>query len=903
MTTNPEIVQTLYWPPSLDVHFDLEFELQGFRTQEDKTQAGKTLLQKARQAFEAAFKAGVVADDLVHGRAFLVDRILQIVWQEHTLDEYSDLSLIAVGGYGRGELLPASDIDLLLLCSNTPNDNSCEKISKYIRQLWDMGLKVGHSVRTLDECEAEAIKDVTVVTNLMESRLLAGHEPLFGKMLACIDPDHIWPSRQFFEAKLEEQKHRHRKFGDSAYGLEPNIKEGPGGLRDIQMIGWVSKRHLRARRMSELVHHGFLTHDEYIELKAGQTYLWRLRFALHTLTGRSEDRLLFDHQRALAELFGYHDENANLGVEQFMQAYYRTVMRLERLNEMLLQHYKEAILYADVASQPIVLNAHFQMRLGFIEVRDTGVFETHPSALLELFLISARHPQIQGVRASTIRLLRQYRHLIDEKFRQDPVNHALFLDILRQPKGVTHQLRRMNRYGILPAYIPPFAQIVGRMQYDLFHIYTVDEHTLMVVRNIRRYSLPEFAEETPGCDKIFARIPAPEVLYLAALFHDIGKGRGGNHAELGAADAEKFCRLHHLPENQIQLVSWLVRNHLLMSMTAQRKDIGDPEVIRTFAKQVGSTQYLDHLYLLTIADIRATNPSLWNSWRQSLLTELYQSTTNALEADLQIPSKENELIAEIQNDALKLLRRAHIPLRAALSLWEEMSEDYFLRHTADEIAWHTQVLIECGEGRTPLIHIRLESARGGSEICVYSEDKPYLFAHVTTTLDRLGLDIVDARLSTARHGRVLDTFIVLEENGLPITDEYRLQEIKEQLGETMKHLDTPPKPLKRRLPQRLRHFEVPTQIDFIPQPESHETAILLRTSNRPGLLSAIAQVLAAAHLRLHSARIATIGEQVEDIFFVSEEDGDALLDLSRQQEIRLAIQNALSDRQNEAASA
>ena len=396
-----------YWPPSLDVHFDLEFQIQEFRIQKDKTAPGRALLKRAQKAFVSAFRAGVLADDLVHGRAALIDRVLQIMWQENGLDAWPDLSLIAVGGYGRGELLPASDIDLLLLCQTPPPEDRCERIAAFIRQLWDIGLKVGHSVRTLEECETEAAQDVTVITNLMEGRLLAGSESLFAQMKACIGPENIWPSRRFFEAKLEEQRRRHQKFGDSAYGLEPNIKDGPGGLRDIQVIGWVSKRHLRARRMSELVHHGFLTEDEYIQLKAGQTFLWRLPFALHTLAGRAEERLLFDYQRALAEQFGYRDEDANLGVEQFMQAYYRTVMRLERLNEMLLQHHKEAILYADAVAEPEILNAHFQVRRGFIEVREPTVFETCPSALLELFLLGARRPDIEGVRASTIRLLRQ----------------------------------------------------------------------------------------------------------------------------------------------------------------------------------------------------------------------------------------------------------------------------------------------------------------------------------------------------------------------------------------------------------------------------------------------------------------------------------------------------------------
>ncbi|APZ43240.1 [protein-PII] uridylyltransferase [Acidihalobacter ferrooxydans] len=881
------------WPPTLATHYDLDTAEQRFCAAADKIAAGREIIQAATAAIADAFAAGVLADDLVHGRAAVLDRILRACWQHVGLSVDGDLALIAVGGYGRGELLPASDIDLLLLCTATPDEARGEAISTFIRLLWDMGLHVGHSVRTLNECEDEAIRDVTVVTNLMEARLLAGNEDLYDLLEASIAPERIWPSREFFSAKLDEQARRHRKFGDSAYGLEPNVKDGPGGLRDIQMIGWVSKRHLHARRMSELVHHGFLTDEEYHELKAGQSYLWRVRFALHTLAGRGEDRLLFDQQRALADLFGYHDATANLAIEQFMQTYYRTVMRLERLNEMLLQHYKEAILYATVTAEPEFLNDHFQVSRGFIEVRYPQVFSTYPPALLELFLLSAQHPHIEGVRASTIRLLRQHRHLIDETFRNDLICRNLFMQILRQPHGVTTQLRRMNRYGILAAYLPAFALIVGRMQYDLFHVYTVDEHTLMVLRNVRRYSFPELADDTPGCAEIFARVPAPEVLYLAALFHDIAQGRGGDHSELGARDAEDFCRLHGLPEDQVALVSWLVRNHLMMSMTAQRKDISDPDIVLEFARKVGTQRYLDHIYLLTIADIRATNPNPWNSWRQSLLAELHRATTSVFKQGLETPQSGHELIAQVQIDALRLLREQGLSRRGALQIWEDLSDDYFLRHSADEISWHTRAILEHGAGKNPVVRIRAQSNRGGSEICIYAPEAQHVFAHVTSTLDRLGLDIVEARITSARRGMVLDTFIILEEDGAPVSEDFRLNEITSSLRTTLADVNATPAEVKRRLPRRLRHFQVPTQIHFSHAEGQHWSAIQLTTGDRPGLLSAIGQALIASKLRIHNARITTIGAQADDIFYVTEEDDSLLTDTGRQAEVKRAILQAL----------
>jgi [protein-PII] uridylyltransferase len=896
-------IEHIDWPPTLEPHFDLEGELGRLEHADDKLSARRELLGTARTALDEAFTAGVLADDLVHGLAAILDRLLRTCWRDATLHDNADLALVAVGGYGRGELLPGSDIDLLLLAAETPNEAQGEQVAEFIRELWDMGLHVGHSVRTLSECESEAAQDITIVTNLMEARLLAGSADTYTELQTRTGPERIWPSRQFFAAKLEEQAKRHHKFGDTAYSLEPNVKDGPGGLRDIQMIGWVSKRHLHARRMSELVHHGFLTHDEYGELKEGQSYLWRVRFALHSLTGRSEERLLFDQQRALANLFGYHDESSNLAVEQFMQTYYRTVMRLERLNEMLLQHYKEAILYADAVAEPAPLNSRFQVRRGFIEARHPDVFKEYPPALLELFLLSAQHPEIEGVRASTIRLLRQHRHLIDDDFRHDLLCRNLFMQILRQPQGITEQLRRMNRYGILAAYLPAFALIVGRMQYDLFHVYTVDQHTLVVLRNVRRFSVPELREELPECSRIFDEIAAPEVLYLAALFHDIAKGRGGDHSELGAQDAEDFCRLHGLPEASVSLVSWLVRNHLLMSMTAQRKDISDLEIVREFARQVGTQQYLEHLYLLTIADIRATNPTLWNSWRQSLLSELYEATVRVLQQGIETSQSGHELTAQVQTEALKLIRAQRLPQRDTVQLWEELSEDYFLRHSADEVAWHTKAILQHGVDSGPVVRIRPHTERGGSEIFVFTEDSPQLFAHVTNTLDRLGLDIVDARITSARHGMVLDTFMVLEDNGEALQDGFRLDEIEDSLKASLDNLDTPLPRIKRRLPQRLRHFQVPTRINFSHNESQHWSAIQLTTGDRPGLLSAVGQALADSHLRLHNAKITTIGEQADDIFYVTEDSGQPLTDAQRQAEVHRAIMQALDENIPASASA
>ncbi|MCU7812938.1 MAG: [protein-PII] uridylyltransferase, partial [Candidatus Thiodiazotropha sp. (ex Notomyrtea botanica)] len=526
----------------------------------------KTYLKHYTETLKERFATGLIpTSQLVTERASLVDEILKRAWQQY-FPGATEAALVAVGGYGRGELHPSSDIDLLVLLSSEENFDSLKtSLEQLLTLLWDIGLDVGHSVRTIDDCVREASQDITVITNIVESRLLAGSQPLFEVMLEATGSDKMWNSHDFFEAKWREQIERHAKHDNSISNLEPNIKESPGGLRDIQTIGWVAKRHFKIKNLHDLVAHGFLTEAEHKTLIDGQNHLWRVRFALHLLNGKHDDRLLFDHQRTLASQLGYDNDYANLAVESFMRDYYRTVMELSRLNEMLLQHFQEKILLKDELGDPTAINRRFQSRSNFLEVTHDQVFEETPTALLELFLILQENPKLKGVRASTIRLIRSHTYLIDEQFRQDIRAQRLFMKILRQPIGITRAMRRMNVYGVLAAYIPAFEGIVGLMQYDLFHVYTVDEHTLMVMRNLRRLTVPVYAEEHPFCTQLMNTLPKEELIYLAALFHDIAKGRGGNHSELGAIDAFTFCRQHDLSEYDSHLVSWLVRNHLVMS--------------------------------------------------------------------------------------------------------------------------------------------------------------------------------------------------------------------------------------------------------------------------------------------------------------------------------------------------
>ena len=654
----------------------------------------------------------------MHARAALVDAVLREAWQRHCAD-HADWALVAVGGYGRGELHPASDIDILLLVPQAPDARGSAAVERLVTFLWDIGLEVGHSVRTVAECAEESVGNVSVMTTLIEARLLAGSAALLAAMRAALAPERLWPVKQFFEAKVREQTERHLKANDTAYNLEPNVKTGPGGLRDIQTIAWVAKRHFGADSLDGLVTHGFLTEAELKRLKLAQAFLWKVRFGLHILTGRREDRLLFDHQLRLAQSFGYEDASYTLAVEQFMQRYYRTVMEVSLLNELLLQLFREAILTESEPPRP--LNARFQVRNGSLEAVSEEVFARTPSALLELFVLLQQHPEIHGVRAATIRAIGKSLWLIDEEFRQNPRHHRLFLEILRAPVGVTHELRRMNTYGVLGRYIPAFGRVVGRMQYDLFHAYTVDAHTLFVVSNLRRFAIPRYDHELPEASRVMQQLPRSEIAYLAALFHDIAKGRGGDHSELGAVDAEAFCLEQGLSPYDARLVAWLVRNHLQLSITAQKQDITDPQVINAFARRVGDETHLDYLYVLTCADVRGTNPKLWNSWKASLFRDFYQRVKRALRRGLETPIDAEQLVRETQDSARRLLLERGIAEADLARAWTRFTPSYFLQYSPEEIAWHTRLLAERDAGSDePLVALDPSSIHGTTAVLVFA---------------------------------------------------------------------------------------------------------------------------------------------------------------------------------------
>ena len=825
-------------------------------------------LAAAQSRLEVRFRQGEPVTALVGARSRSVDAVLALAWRRFGLDDRPRRALVAVGGYGRGELHPGSDIDLLILTRRTMRNGESEKIKRFLAFLWDIGLAVGNSVRTVRECVNEARRDVTVATNLMEGRLVCGSADLFARMQEQTGPNRIWSSRRFFEAKMAEQRERHHKFDDTGHNLEPNVKEGPGGLRDILTIAWVARRHFGAQTLSELVDHGFLTTEEYGALESGQRFLWRVRFGLHVLTRRAEDRLLFDHQRQLAETLGFEDDGERLGVERLMKRYYRAVMELSRLNEMLLEHFEEVILHVRRRDRIKPLNRRFQAVNGYLEVTSKDVFRRYPFALLEVFLLLQQHPDLEGVRASTIRLIRANRHRIDDRFRADIRARSLFLEILRQPRGINHELRRMHRYGILGAYLPVFDQVAGQMQYDLFHVYTVDEHSLFVVRNLRMFADPARYHEFPHCADIFARLPKPELIYIAGLFHDIAKGRDGDHSELGSDMVGEFCALHGFGDYDTRLVAWLVRHHLLMSITAQRRDISDPAVVSEFAQTVGDHVHLDYLYLLTIADIRGTNPGLWNDWKDALLHDLYRSTVRALIRGLENPIERAEIVLETRDEAGRLVVDTGIDVEMAAALWDNFGDDYFLRHSADEIRWHTENILDAGVADIPLVLVR--DGRGGIEIFVYAPDREFLFAASASILGRLGLTVLDSRIITGNHGMTLDSYVV-EDIAASSAGGSRHQEIRTALQLGLRNPADVPRNVRRLAKRQLKHFTIPVEVNFTSDASNQHTVMEVIAADRPGLLARIGWALADSRVRIRNAKIATFGERAEDVFYVTDE--------------------------------
>lgn len=822
--------------------------------------------QAGREALRERYSDPKLASPVLLGMSQLSDATLAELWQR--FDFPSSLLLIAVGGYGRREQYPFSDTDLLILLPDAHDEALLSKVETLVGELWDIGMDIGHSVRSLEECIVEASKDITVQTALLEARLLQGDRAVFknfyAQLLCQIDP------KKFFEAKLQEQHARYSKFQNAPYKLEPNIKEAPGGLRDLQLVGWITKCLGLGTSWRALARLDMLTSEEHLKLRRAERVLRCCRIQLHWRAKRHEDRILFDYQNTLAEDFGYSAaEHSSLNMrasEMFMAEYYRASRIVMQLTPLLLQALKSQI-YSQIGIETAPINARFQRKGSLIEACDPDVFTREPSSILEIFLLCQRERKITDIAPATLRALWNARPLIDDAFRQDPIHRQLFIDILREPSGITHALRRMNKYGVLGRYIPEYGSLVGRMQHDLFHVYTVDEHTMMVLRNIRRFANPAFTHEYPLCSRLLCEFDRPEALYLAALFHDIGKGRGGDHSQIGREIARTFCAAHPIHDEDKELVPWLVEMHLVMSQTAQKQDVYDPEVIARFAELVGNQRRLAALYLLTVADIRGTSPKVWNAWKAKLLEDLFNATTHQL-CSQNITA--HSWVNERKDEARRLLQLYGFRPDAHEAFWKELDTVYFLRNDARDIAWHTRSLYSRIDAAEPIVRAKLSESGEGLQVLVYTKDQHDLFARICSFFDQAGYSIFDAQIQTTRRGYALDSFYIYIADAPQTPYRDLISYIEYELARSITLAEPLSTPRTGRISRQLRHFPVEPRVRIRQDERSGKYYVLsVIAGDRPGLLAIIAKVLSEHAIDLHSAKIMTLGERAEDTFLIA----------------------------------
>jgi [protein-PII] uridylyltransferase len=863
--------------PHRDTNIDVFLDNQAFTLElahsKQPIQVFKNALASMRENMDREFTQGIDIEQLIYGRSIVMDFLLSSAWKMFQWPADSKVSLIAVGGYGRGELHPYSDIDLLILFDDQEPEQYQQSISEFLTFLWDIKLDVGSSVRSVEDCYQQSKIDITVATNLIESRTITGEPHLRSQMYDRVTSEEAWDAKGFLNGKLAEQVNRHQRTNNTEYNLEPNIKNSPGGLRDIHTIGWVAKRYFGATSIDNLVDYGFIKASELKILKKGQRYLWKLRYALHMINNKREDRLLLDHQRTLASFFGLKDQKGKLAVEQFMGKYYRIAMQMSGFNDLLLQYFDESL---NNKEDNVIeeINNRFQLHNNFLEVTHDKVFQNQPFALMELFVLLAQNRSIAGVRASTIRIIRDHWYLIDDDFRADIRNISLFMELLRQQDGVSTELKRMIRYGILGRYLPEFGRIVGQMQHDLFHIYTVDAHTVKVIRKCRQFRHPEHKDKYPIAHRVVNQLPKIELLYIAALYHDIAKGRGGDHSELGTVDVIAFCKRHRLGKWDTQLVAWLVRNHLLMSMTAQRKDISDPETIYNFAKHMSDVIHLDYLYVLTVADINATNNSLWNNWRASLMRQLYGETKLALKRGLEHPVDHQDLIEQVQQEALELLSINNIEQQRIDDLWSSLGDEYFIHETAKNIAWHTKSILEQNTLEKTLVLIKKTTLRlyeGASEVFIYSKNVNNLFAVTVATMDQLSLSIQDARIYPTDHDYCFSSYTILTQENKSIPDDAKkLKRINQTLVRKLSSPERYASIIKRRVSRQMKLFATPSRVKFSTDQSQNYTQVEVISPDRPGLLAVIGEVFATHNIILFKAKITIVGERVVDLFFITD---------------------------------
>ncbi len=846
--------------------------------------AWRTALKTAQSQLEQAFFENLNPAKLLKEHTKLIDQLLVDVWQESGLTQ--EVCLIAVGGYGREELFPHSDIDLLILVPDHVSEEQNKQIETLIGVFWDLGLNIGHSVRSLQECIDEASDDATIQTNLLEARYLCGSETTYSdfsiKISQQLDP------ASFLEAKIAEQKSRHKKSNSTGYNLEPNIKESPGGLRDLHAILWLAQSQGLGNTWAALAKNGVINKTELSAIKKHERNLNTLRIRLHYLAKRSEDRLLFDFQNELAANLGLKNTSSKRASEQLMQSYYRSVRYIMVMNEILTK----AFANANMANEPkTVVNDDFVAQNGFLEAISADLFEQRPSAIFESFLLLQTKTGLTGFGPNLIRQILDANKLITKTFRESSENQQLFLTILKQKVGVHHSIQRMSRYGVLGQYIPAFGKITGQMQHDLFHVYTVDAHTINVLANLRRFSKPELEHEFPLCSELFAKFEKPYLLYLTAIFHDIAKGRGGDHSELGKVDAKRFCQAHQLPPEDTALVVWLVEMHLQLSKVAQKSDLSDPAVIAEFAKLMETESRLTALYLFTVSDVRGTSPTVWNAWKAQLLESLFLETRKVLnDKTFTVASA----LEDRQAEAAKQLKKYDLEAEAYQQFWDVVGEEYFSRYNSHEIAWQTRLLIPHVNTESPIVRSHLNREGKGIEVMVYAPNQQDLFARICNFFDRIGYCIGEARVYTTSHDYALNTFLILEDAiATEVSYSGLIKHIEENLQEKIITTSPAEGPIKGRIDRQVKHMPIKTTVTFETELESNYQMLDIVTGDRPGLLASVAFIFLEHQVEIHNAKINTLGNRAEDTFLISNKQ-DEPLSADQMRDLKTALETRLN---------
>ncbi|MFZ7343666.1 bifunctional uridylyltransferase/uridylyl-removing protein GlnD [Avibacterium volantium] len=818
---------------------------------------------------------------LLENRTQFYDDLLRHLWTHFQLDQQQDLSLIAVGGYGRGEMFPLSDLDFLILAQSQPREEIQQQIREFVQFLWDCGFEVGHSVRTLAECEQAGREDISIATNLLESRYLCGNEKLFEKLTALLIQPDFWRLADFYQAKIAEKNARYQRYHNTSYNLEPDIKYSPGGLRDLHLLYWLALRHTGAKNLQDILQTGFIYPEEYDLLQEKQQFLFKVRFALHLILKRYDNRLLFDRQVKVSELLGYQGEG-NQAVEKMMKVFFQALQTIATLTHILTKHYREHFIDKPSQQTCFPLDRHFHLANNAICLTQKDCFQQQPDSMLDLFFYLTQYPTAE-IHSSTLRQLIRTIETFHGYLSENVQGRAKFLRLFEQPHCVQRAFLPMHQYGVLRIYLPQWQHIEGLMQFDLFHSYTVDEHSLRVMQKLESFTQPESQTAHPICYAIFARLSQRTLLYLAGLFHDIAKGRGGDHAELGAQDMADFARLHSFSSQESELMQWLVAQHLLMSVTAQRRDIDDPNIVLAFAEEVKTQQRLDLLTCLTVADICATNETLWNSWKRSLLTRLYQSTTAQFNLGMASLLDNQDKIVQHKNQALVLLQKAQPDLAqdAIEQLWQTFPQDYFLRNNPQQICWHTGLIAEnrkqsAGQN---VVKISNRFSSGGTEVFIHCEDQANLFHKVVSTIGAKCFSIHDAQILTAEDGKVFDSFIVTELDG-SLAKFDRRRELEHALQKALSANKIAKVSTMKN--HQLKPFRVKTEVRFLHLAKPTHTEMELFALDKAGLLAEISQIFTALQLNIQNAKITTIGEKAEDFFILTNRDGKALSEQERE---------------------